>query len=209
MQDLGTEIGQLCCLLKVELVYGICLVNDARVVVVHAVDVGPDLNFLSTESHADERSCEIAAATLQVVYLAISVEADETLCDVDLVALVLGHDGCELFFYILCVGLSVLVGAHEVESREKCGLDALFLKVVEHHVRAHDLALCHDALLLEAGEDVFGEGTHVLELFSQKFASLFFIFVRGIELFHMLHIFLFQRVDYLIGSVGVLLVEIV
>ena len=82
MENLGSEVAQLGSLLEVEMTYGSGLVYDAGVVVVHTVDVGPNLYLTSTNSSSDERSGVIAASALQVIDLAIDVAADEALGDV-------------------------------------------------------------------------------------------------------------------------------
>ena len=64
MQNLCSEVGKLCCFLKVELVYSICILHKAWVVVVHSVNISPYLNLLCTESDTDERRREVASATL-------------------------------------------------------------------------------------------------------------------------------------------------
>ena len=56
VQDLGTEIGKLGSLVKVELAHRLGVSHHARVVVVHTVDVGPDLNLFGTDSGTDDRS---------------------------------------------------------------------------------------------------------------------------------------------------------
>ena len=179
------------------------------VVVVHAIDVGPYLDLVGRKGCTDERCCIVAAASLQVVNLAISIAADETLCDVDLLTLVLLHDVGKLFLDVLWVWLCILVCAHEVERIEQHSLDALFLQVVDHHVGAHDLALSHDALLLERGEKILGEGTQIIEFAMKEFTCGFLHLLGRVELFHMLHVFLLQVVDYLVGTLWILLIEIV
>lgn len=91
MQNLCAEVSKLGSFFEVELTYSLGLLNHARVVVVHTVDIGPYLNLLGRQSRSDERSREVATAAQQVVYLAVSVAADESLCDIYLIALVLFH----------------------------------------------------------------------------------------------------------------------
>ena len=118
MQNLGTKIGKLGSLLEVELANGLGLIHNTWVVVVHSVDVGPNLNLLSWQSCTNKLCCKVATATQQIVYLAIGVAADKALCDVYLIALVLLHNGRQLLLDILRVGLGILVCAHKVESRQ-------------------------------------------------------------------------------------------
>ena len=49
MQNLGTEVSQLGSLLEMQLMNGSSLVNHSRVIIVHAVNIRPDLNLLSIE----------------------------------------------------------------------------------------------------------------------------------------------------------------
>ena len=114
MENLGTEVSQLGSLLEVQLANCLSVLYDTRVVVVHTVDVGPDLNLVCWQGCTDKRSGVVATTTLQVVDLAVSVAADEALGDIDLVVLVLLHDGSQLLLDILWVWLCVLVCAHKV-----------------------------------------------------------------------------------------------
>lgn len=77
------------------------MVYYARVIVMHSVDVGPYLYFLSVYSGTYERCCVVAAAPLQIVYLAVGVAADEALSDVNLLSFVLPEYVVELLFDVL------------------------------------------------------------------------------------------------------------
>ena len=134
MQNLGTEVSQLGSFLELQLVDRLRLVDHTRVVVVHTVDVGPNLDFLSVQGSTDERSGVVGTAALQVVDLAIGIAADEALGDVHLLAFVLLHDGSQLLLDIDGIGFGIFVGTHEVKSVQQHSLDALFLHVVHHHV---------------------------------------------------------------------------
>ena len=57
-----------------------CLFNNTRIVVVHAVYVCPYLDFFCTDSRTDQRGAVVAATTLQVVDLAVSISANIALC---------------------------------------------------------------------------------------------------------------------------------
>ena len=107
------------------------------------------------------------------------------------------------------VWLCVLVCAHEVEGIEQNGLHATFLKIVHNHVGADNLALCHDALFLEACEEILGERAQELELRLQELACLLLVFVGREQFLYMLHVFLLQVVDNLVSALRVLLVQIV
>src|SRR5690606_40350746 len=49
----------------------------------HSIDVGPDLDFLCTNSCTDQRSCVIASTALQVVDLIPVIPANVSLCNDD------------------------------------------------------------------------------------------------------------------------------
>lgn len=134
MQDLGTEVGKLGSLLEVELVDGLGVIYYARVVVVHTVDVGPNLYLVGGKHRADERSCVVRTSALQIVDLAIGVAADKALSDIDLMTLVFLHHLVELVFNISGIRLTVFVCAHEVKGIEQHGIDSLLLQVVDNHV---------------------------------------------------------------------------
>ena len=54
VQNLGTEVGQLGSFFKMQLAHRRRFVDNARVVVVHTVDIGPDLDFGSMDSGTDQ-----------------------------------------------------------------------------------------------------------------------------------------------------------
>ena len=209
MQDLGTEVGQLGSLFKVQLVHGLRLVHHSGIVVVHAVDVGPYLYFLGIDGGTDERGRVVAAAALQVVNLSVGIAADESLGDVHLVLALFLQNGRQLVLDVDGVWLGILVGAHEVERVQQHHVDALLLHVVRHEVGRDHLALCHDALLLKAREQFFGEGAQVLKFVMKEFVRHLLVLLRVVEFLNVAQVLLFQSVDHLVGAVGVLLVEIV
>ena len=114
VENLGSEVSQLCCLLEVQLAYCLCVLYDTRVVVVHTIDIGPDLNLVSWESCTYERSCVVATTTLEIIYLAVSVAADEALGDVNLITFVLLHDGTQFLLDVLWVWFCILISTHKV-----------------------------------------------------------------------------------------------
>ena len=57
VQNLGTEVGQLGCLLEMKLADRLGVFHNAWVVVVHAVYVGPDVNLLGLDGSTDEACC--------------------------------------------------------------------------------------------------------------------------------------------------------
>ena len=59
VQNLCTEISQFGRFFKVELTHGLGVLYHARVVVVHAVDVCPYLDFLCLDGRTDEAGCVV------------------------------------------------------------------------------------------------------------------------------------------------------
>ena len=112
VQDFCAEVCQLGRFFKMKVTHRRSLVHNTRVVVVHTVDVRPNLDFGSIDGSAYQGSGIIAAAALQVVYLAISVATDETLCDVDFRIGMQFELNLEFIFDINRVGLRVLVRTH-------------------------------------------------------------------------------------------------
>ena len=92
-------------------------VNNARVIVVHAIDVGPDLYFGGTDSGPDERGSVVAAAALQVVDFTVGIATDITLGDEELFVGILIEEVEEVLLDKEGVRLGILIGAHEVEGR--------------------------------------------------------------------------------------------
>ena len=149
MEYLGTEVGQLGCLLEVQLAHGLGVVHDAGVVVVHAVDVGPYLDFLGLQGGAQEAGGVVGPSAQQVVNLAVGVAADEALCDIErVVGIVLEYRGYARLD-VVEVRFGILVRAHDVERIEQDGFHVHLQQQVGHHVGADDFALCQDYLLLE------------------------------------------------------------
>ena len=133
------------------------LVNHARVVVVHTVDIGPYLYLFGIDSSTNQRCCIVATATLQIVNLAIGITANESLGDIYLCSFLVLENIREFLTDIRRIGFGILVGAHKVECRQQTRVNALLLHIVLNHVSAHDFSLSHDTLLLEAGEELLGE----------------------------------------------------
>ena len=94
--------------------HGSRVIHKAGVVVVHAVDVGPDLDFIRLDSGTNQRSGIITATPLQVINFAISVAADKALRDVDSCIGLLFQLFIQLFADISRIRLCILIGAHEL-----------------------------------------------------------------------------------------------
>ena len=97
VQNLCTEVGQFSCFFKVKLTYRRSLVYYARVIVVHTVDVCPDLDFRSIDGSSNQRSRIVTSSTLQVVDFTVCVAADESLSDIDFITRVC-FQLCRQFF---------------------------------------------------------------------------------------------------------------
>ena len=206
---LGAEVGQLGGFVEVELTHGHGAFHDAGIVVVHAVDVGPDLYLVGLEGGAQQTGGVVAAAAQQVVDVAVGVAADEALRDVDLIALVLFHHPAALLADEGGVGLCVFVRAHHFECGQQDGLDAALEQVVGHHVGGHQLALCQHDFLLEAGEVHFGHSAQSVEHALEERARLRLVFLALVELFHVGHVLLLQLGDHVHGAFDVVFVKVV
>ena len=80
--------------------YGLCLVNDTWVVIVHTVDISPDLDFLSINGSTNEGGRIVTATTLQIIYLTISITTDKALCQIYLLTFVLLKEHVKFFLNI-------------------------------------------------------------------------------------------------------------
>ena len=127
MQDFGSEISQFRRFFEMKLTYGLRFVYDARVVVVHAVDVRPYLDFLTLYRRSDEAGGIVRTAALQVVHLAVCVTADEALCDVNLVSGVGRQQFVDLLFDVIEIRFGIFVRTHKVECRQQDSLYTTFL----------------------------------------------------------------------------------
>lgn len=76
VENLCAEIGELGGFVKREFAYGLGVVDEAGVVIVHTVDVGPDLDLVGKEGSANERGGVVGASALEVVDLAERVAAN-------------------------------------------------------------------------------------------------------------------------------------
>ena len=209
VQNFCTEVSQLGCFFKVKLTNRSCLVDNTRVVVMHTVDVCPNLDFGSVYGCSDQGSGVIAATTLQVVYLTVSVAADETLCDVDVHIRIEVELRLQLLLNIYRIRLCVLVSTHEFQSRKQYGLRATFLQVEVYHSRRNELALCQNHFLFEQSEKVFRVGTDVVEVRLDDFKTFLFIFLGCEKFINVLFIFSLQLIDNLVGTLRILLIQIV
>ena len=154
------------------------LVNNTRVVIVHTVDICPDLDFGSVHCCSDQRSGVVATTTtLQVVYLTVSIAADETLRNVDFRIRIKIQLSTQFILNIYGVRFCVLIGTHEFQSRKQHGLHTAFLQVKVYHRRRDKLSLCQNHFLFEQSEKVFSIGADVVEVGFDNFKTFLFIFL--------------------------------
>ena len=156
----------------------------------HAVNVGPYLDFLCGEGSTYKRSRKVATAAEQIVHFSVGVTADKALRDIHLIALVLLHYGSEHLLDVVRVRLGVFVRAHEVEGREQNHFHIFLKEIVGHHVGAYYLALSYDVLLLKACEEILCERSEIIKLRHEELSCALLHFVRGVEFLHVLHILL-------------------
>ena len=71
------QISQLGSLFKMELAHGRCSLNEARIIIMHTVNVCPDLDLLRTEGGPDKRGSVVAAASLKIVDLSFIIASYE------------------------------------------------------------------------------------------------------------------------------------
>ena len=90
--------------------------HHARVVVVHAVDVSPNLDFFGAYGRTDERSGIVASAALQVVDFAVSVTTNKSLRNVYFVSAFLFQYLVDILFDESRIRFVVLVNLHKVEG---------------------------------------------------------------------------------------------
>ena len=130
VKDLRPEIRQLGGFLEVEATYGRRSIDDTGVVVVHAIDIRPDLDLVDLEGGTDERGGIVATPALQVVDIAEGIAADVALRDEELRILGCSLDELrEMGLDIVFVGLSLLIGTHILQCREADRTHASILEV--------------------------------------------------------------------------------
>ena len=209
VQNLGTEVSQFSSLLKVQLTDRRSLVHHARVIVVHTVDVRPNLDFRRVDGCTDQRSRIVASATLQVVDFTVCIAADKSLRDINLIARI-GFQLCVQFLAdVRQVRFTVFVRAHVFQCRNQYRLHALFAQIVCHHVCRDDFSLCQDDLFFKKRKYVFRVRTNVIKNRFYEIQCFLFIFFGRIQLINVLFIFRFQSIDDFICTFWIFLVQII
>ena len=119
MQDFCAEVCQLRRFLKMKMTYGSRLVYNTRIIVVHTINVSPNLNFGSIDSRTDQRSGIVAATTLQIIYLTVCITADVTLRDVDIGIGMQLKLNLKFLLDIYRIGFGILISTHVLQSRKQ------------------------------------------------------------------------------------------
>ena len=192
-----------------QVTHGRSLIHDARVVVVHAVNVCPNLYLGSIDGSANQRSGVVASTPLQVINLTVCVAADEALRDVDVSIRMQLQLDLQLLLDIYRVRFGILVCPHEFQSWQQHGVHPALLQVEVHHAGGNQFALGKDDLFLEKRKQVLGIGTDIIEVGTNQFQSLLLILRRGIQLVDMATVFTLQAIDDFVGSFRILLVQII
>ena len=164
VKDLRPEVRQLRGFLEVEATHGSRSIDDTGVVVVHTIDVRPDLDLVDLEDGSDERGGIVATPALQVVDIAEGIAADVALRDEELRTLGCSLDELrEMGLDIVFVGLGLLIGTHVLQCRESGRTHTTILEVTQHHRCAEELSTCQDLLLVKECE-----GIRVAELLEEE-----------------------------------------
>ena len=204
----GAEIRELRRFLEVQVPHGLRILDHAGVVVVHAVDVGPDLDFLRLQGRANQGSRIVGAAALEVVHLVVRVPADEALRQEQLRLGILIDEFRQMLADEIAVRFSLDVGPHEIQRRQEHRVDALFLHIPEHQMRGQQLALREDHLLLHRAEELLGESAQEREDLMDEIPRLGGIFLRGIEFLDDFQVLPFQAADGVPRAFGIVVVQV-
>ena len=175
----------------------------------HTVDICPNLDFRSVYCGSDQRSSVVTTTTLLIVYLTVSIAADKTLCNVDFCIRIEIELCAQFILNIYRIRLCVLVSTHEFQSRKQHGLHATFLQVEVYHRRRNKLSLCQNHFLFEQSEKVFSVGADVVEVRLDDFQTFLFILLSCVQFINVLFIFSLQLIDNLVGTLRILLIQIV
>ena len=119
-----------CGFVKVQVPYGAGLFHNPGVVVVHAVNVGPDLDFVGPDGGAHQGCRVIAAAALEVVHLAVGVAADIPLREEQFARGL--HQGQQMLPDVGLVRFPLVVQLHEIQRRQQDHVHTLLLQVQFH-----------------------------------------------------------------------------
>ena len=82
MQYFGPEISQFGGFFKMQFAHRRSPLHISGIIVVHPVDVRPNLDFFGTEDRAQQRGGVVAASALQIVHMSGGVAANVALSQV-------------------------------------------------------------------------------------------------------------------------------
>ena len=208
VQDLSTEIRQLRRFVKVKVAHGRCFLHDAGVAVVHAVDIGPDLDFFGPDDSAHDAGRVVGTAAFEVVHLVAGVHADIALGDVQIGLFFLLKDLMKRGFDAFNVRLSHGVRTHEGKGRNQFHVHALLLQVGGHEEGGHQLSLGKDYALQDLREGFLRDSDKGLENAVDIGLGFFHAFLLGIQFPDYTVVFCMQDVDGLPGAVRIAVIQI-
>ena len=81
VQNLCPEISQFGGFLEVQATHWCCGINEARIIIVHPIDIRPDLDLVNFEGSTDEGGRVVTPPTLQVVNIPEGIATDIALRD--------------------------------------------------------------------------------------------------------------------------------
>ena len=175
----------------------------------HAIDVGPDLNFLGIQHRTDNRGCVVAAATFQIVNIAESIAAYISLSDINIGIRVHIHQSAKASGYILHVGLAVAVRTHIIQSRQHNTAYAAFMQILVHHSRAHKLATSQNLALLGHSELTLNQSPDISDTLANQHSSAGAGRISGVKFGDNARILHFQSVQSFLSTGNIALVKIV
>ena len=127
MQNFGSEVGQLGSFIETHVPNRVGVFHETGVVVVHAVDIGPDLYFGGSDGSSHEGRTVIASTTTQIIYFAFAVRADKPLCHIEGVGI--GSYRGQGFAQPFGVDFFLLIGYHEIGRVEVYRLGTRLVQV--------------------------------------------------------------------------------
>ena len=142
MQYLRSEIGEFGRFIEIHPPDGECPLHVPRVVVVHAVDIGPYLYLAGTERRSYQGGTVIAAAATEVIEPTVRPGTDETLRNIIHTLSSIGHR--------LPQHSAVhahLAAVHESRGMEQFGPTAALFHIKGKEGRSQQFALCDDGTL--------------------------------------------------------------
>ena len=208
VQDLRAEIRQLGGFVKVKMAHGRCILHHTGVVVVHSVDVCPDLDFFRPGDGADDAGRIVRPSPPEVVHLSAGVQADIALGDVQIRLFFLLQNLIQGNLDALHIGLRQGVGTHKGKGRKELGVYAFLLEESGHHTGGHQLSLGEDDALLDVSEGLFRDIGQLLENAVYICLGLGLAFRFGIQFLDYAVVFAMQGGDGVPGSVLVVIGQI-